>query len=111
MKKAKTTWQNNEVRKLCELIELTVGRKMMTPKDFEFLSNTIMQRLHMSVSPTTLKRLWGYVRENVCTRFTTLSILSRFVGYHDWDHLCSALFASGEEPDEQLIMTRCVCSQ
>lgn len=84
MKKAKTTWQNNEVRKLCELIELTVGRKMMTPKDFEFLSNTIMQRLHMSVSPTTLKRLWGYVRENVCTRFTTLSILSRFVGYHDW---------------------------
>lgn len=41
MKKAKTTWQNNEVRKLCELIELTVGRKMMTPKDFEFLSNTI----------------------------------------------------------------------
>lgn len=34
-----------------------------------------------------------------------------FVGYHDWDHLCSALFASGEEPDEQLIMTRCVCSQ
>ncbi len=111
MKKANTTWQNNEVRKLCELIELTVGRKMMTPKDFEFLSNTIMQRLHMSVSPTTLKRLWGYVRENVCTRFTTLSILSRFVGYHDWDHLCSALFASGEEPDEQLIMTRCVCSQ
>lgn len=66
MKKAKTTWQNNEVRKLCELIELTVGRKMMTPKDFEFLSNTIMQRLHMSVSPTTLKRLGGmYVKTYV----------------------------------------------
>lgn len=111
MKAAKTIRQNDEVHKLCELIEQTVGRKMQTPKDFDFLSDTIMERLHMSVSSTTLKRLWGYVRENVCTRLTTLSILSRFVGYHDWEHLRTTLFATDDEPDEQLIMTRCVCSQ
>lgn len=111
MKATKTIRQNDEVHKLCELIEQTVGRKMQTPKDFDFLSDTIMERLHMSVSSTTLKRLWGYVRENVCTRLTTLSILSRFVGYHDWEHLRTTLFATDDEPDEQLIMTRCVCSQ
>lgn len=67
-------------------IEQAVGRPLKTPKDFEMLRERIYGRLGILVSPTTLKRLWGYLRENVTARTGTLDILSRFLGYTDWNH-------------------------
>lgn len=66
-------------------IETALKKKLQTPKDFEFLRERIYARLHILVSRTTLMRLWGYVDEEVTPRKGTLDILSRFLGYQDWE--------------------------
>jgi len=83
---------------LRELIETTVDRKMKTPRDFDFLSEQIFDKLHETVSPTTLKRLWGYIQDQSMPRKATLDVLAQFVGYNDWDTFCSSQFISHEEP-------------
>jgi len=66
-------------------VEAALKKKLCTPKDFEYLRERIYARLHTLVSRTTLMRLWGYVDENVTPRKGTLDILSRFLGYKDWE--------------------------
>ncbi len=67
-------------------IERDLKRRMMAPSDFEFFSGVIWERLHENISPTTLKRLWGYIDGADNTRRSTLCLLSRFLGYDDWEH-------------------------
>ena len=80
--------QKKALAKLRELIEAVVERKMKTPKDFEFLSECIFEKFHERISPTTLKRLWGYLSETTTPRKSTLDILSMFVGYDNWKDFC-----------------------
>ncbi len=73
---------------LCEKIEEVVGQKIKSPKDFDFLSEQIFDKLHERISATTLKRLWGYLDESTVPRQSTLDILARFIDYTDWEHFC-----------------------
>lgn len=72
-------------------IEESVKRKIRTPYDFEFLTGAIWERLHENISPTTLKRLWGYIEGADTTRRTTLCLLAKFLGYTDWETYLDAL--------------------
>lgn len=72
-------------------IESNVSRKIRTPYDFEFLAGAIWERLHENLSPTTLKRLWGYIDGADTTRRTTLCLLSQFLGYVDWESYLESL--------------------
>lgn len=74
-----------EIQILKEDIEESVGRRMKTPSDFEFLAGVIWERIHNLISPTTLKRLWGYIDGADKTRRSTLNILSKFLSFDDWD--------------------------
>ncbi len=76
------------IKYLCEAVEKAVDREMRTPKDFKFLADCIFEKLHETVSPTTLKRMWGYLSEPVTPRLSTLDILSQFVGYSSWSDFC-----------------------
>lgn len=90
--------QNNQeqaLARLRELIEGVVERKMKTPKDFEFLSECIFDKFHEKISPTTLKRIWGYLSESTTPRTSTLNILSNFAGYANWEDFCE------EKPTEK----------
>ena len=78
-------------RRLCEAVEKTLGLKMRTPKDFDFLREQIFQKLNMLISPTTLKRIWGYLSEGVTPRRYTLDQLARFIGYDDFDAFSASL--------------------
>ena len=78
-----------EISELKQQIEESVGRKMKTSNDFIFLSGTIWERTHENLSSSTLKRLWGYVDGLDTTRDSTLDILSRFLGFNDWDGFIS----------------------
>ncbi|MBR1799870.1 MAG: hypothetical protein IJ767_00020 [Bacteroidaceae bacterium] len=69
-------------------IEAAVGRKMRTPKDFDFLSKAVFDKLHENISATTLKRLWGYFKENVTPRHSTLDFLAQFIDYAGWEDYC-----------------------
>ena len=76
------------IERLRRTIETQAEREMRTPKDFDFLSERIFEKVHQTVSPTTLKRMWGYLSEAVAPRISTLNILSQFVGFDDWESFC-----------------------
>ena len=75
----------NTTAQLLTDIETALGKKLHTPKDFDFLRERIYARLHILVSRTTLMRIWGYVAEDVKPRKSTLDVLTQFLGYQDWD--------------------------
>jgi hypothetical protein len=74
-----------EISELKKRIENQLKRKVKTPNDFIFLSGAVWERTHQTMSPTTLKRLWGYIDGADKTRNSTLEILSQFLGFDNWD--------------------------
>ena len=87
-------------------IETAVNRRLATPKDFDALREMIFSRLHILVSATTLKRIWGYIDDNVSTRRGTLDILARYLGYADFEAFANGAAASGGELPSNPIMAR-----
>ncbi len=86
----------NDILLLREMVEESVARKMKSPADFTFLTGVIQERCHETLSVSTLKRIWGYVDGYDITRFSTLSILARCVGFHDWDDFIANHNCTGE---------------
>ena len=72
---------------LKQTVEKIASRKMRTPRDFEYLSMCIFDATHILISPTTLKRFWGYLDngKDYQPRRFTLDLLSLYVGYKDWE--------------------------
>ena len=70
-------------RPLCMEVEKALGKKLCTPKDFDLLRKNIYDRLHIFISTTTLKRVWGYLHDEVQTTQGTYDILAKFIGYRD----------------------------
>ncbi len=84
-----------QIQQLKAAIEESCNRTMQTPKDFDFLSESIFKQTHAMVNCSTLKRLYGYIGGNIKPRVTTLNILSQYVGYTDWNAFCTQ--ATGSE--------------
>lgn len=91
------TKHSPEVLMLRYEIEQSVNRQIRTPSDFEFLVGVIWERMHITISPTTLKRLWGYIEGADITRRSTLNILSQFLGYEHWDAFLEKLHETAPE--------------
>ena len=81
---------NKFLKQLLSKVEKTAGRKIEAKSDFEFLSLRIFDSTHMTISPTTLKRLWGYFpQESTYTpRTQILNILSVYAGYKSFKEFC-----------------------
>lgn len=81
--------ENNEIvyESLRKAVEMTIGRNMHTPRDFDYLSMCIYDRTKDTISAMTLKRFWGYLgKKNIRQpRLDTLNILSQLIGYTDWE--------------------------
>ena len=70
--------------------ERAFGRKLKEARDFEELSHLLLSHTRERLSPTTLKRFWGYLKnEEVQTRPHTLDVLARFVGYKNYEDFCA----------------------
>ena len=74
-----------EIYELRLRIEASIKRKIETPADFDFLRGIIWERTHEQISTSTLKRLWGYVDGIDNARNSTLNVLSKALGYENWD--------------------------
>ena len=72
-------------------IEKRMGKPLKSPTDFNQLSLRLQKELKEEISISTIKRIWGYVEAKHNTRYNTLSILSRFIGYIDWYDFCLSL--------------------
>lgn len=80
---------DNELARLREAIEQKVGRKIRTPKDFDYLYSCIYDKCGTMVSISSLKRIWGYVSTDSSPRLSTLDPLARYVGYDDWEQFAA----------------------
>ena len=66
---------------LREMIERMVGRKMVVPRDFAWLSEKVLERTQQRVSASTLRRFWGYVNEGVTASIHDIGRLKVSVYY------------------------------
>jgi len=80
--------QDHHISLLRQAIEAKVNREMRISGDYTYLSECIFEELRQTVSPTTLKRLWGYLSEPVTPRMSTLDILANFVGEESFEAFC-----------------------
>lgn len=70
-------------------VERVVGHELREARDFEELSQLLFKGTREQLSPTTLKRFWGYLKnESVQTRPHTLNVLAQFVGYKSYEDFC-----------------------
>jgi hypothetical protein len=53
-------------------------------KDFEILNELILEKTKVSLSESTLRRIWGRVEYNHLPSTTTLDTLSKFAGFESW---------------------------
>ncbi len=83
-----------QIQNLCHRVEETSGMSIAKSKDFERLAMMIYERTGTLLSPTTLKRIWGYLNEKTSTRQSTLDTLARYCGWHDFNE-----FLKGDIPE------------
>jgi hypothetical protein len=70
-----------------KLIEEKLGwgnSEKWTNQDFEELSQRIFEATTITLSPTTLKRIWGKVKYDSAPTITTLNTLAQFTGFEHW---------------------------
>ena len=87
---------------LREMIERMLGRKMVVPRDFAWLSEKVLERTQQRVSASTLRRFWGYVSEGVSASKFTKNVLANFLGYADFEEF--VLQQGSEEQQSQMVM-------
>ncbi|NLU95715.1 hypothetical protein [Chitinophaga sp. Ak27] len=79
-----------EIKYILKCLELVEARLNWGPSsewttyDFEKLSSIIAETTGVTLSITTLKRLWGKIRYNNIPAVTTLNTLAKFAGYDSW---------------------------
>jgi hypothetical protein len=95
----------NKTEKLIKDIESAVGFTVDSPKDFEQLKQRITSRTGHVISTTTLKRIWQYLPNEVCSSRHTLNILSQFLGYKNWEEYNTSS-SNNEENESDPLMCR-----
>ncbi|MDE6297212.1 MAG: hypothetical protein K2L89_05135 [Muribaculaceae bacterium] len=81
---------------ICQKVEVTAGFVPSSPKQFEELAELIFHHTGRLLSPTTLKRIWGYIDEPLSTRRSTLDTLAKFCGWKDYED-----FEKGNIPEAE----------
>lgn len=109
-KNAMTTHDKQIVELLKKHIEQMIGQPVKTPKDFTLLAEKIFGRIHVQLSPTTLKRLWGYLNEPVAPRPSTLNYLAQFLGYSNLASFCESVQCP-LDPQSHLVIGRMVAAE
>lgn len=74
-----------EIEELKRLVEDRYGRRLETTTDFEVFSLYATKKTGRDISPSTLKRLWGYVNDSHKPRVVTLDILAQYIGHRNFN--------------------------
>ena len=90
------------------MIERMVGRKMLVPRDFVWLSEKVLDRTQQRVSASTLRRFWGYVNEGVTASKFTKNVLAIFLGYADFEEFGLSQ-GTGEQQSQMVIGKEISC--
>lgn len=90
------------IERLKEAVLAKFGRTLDSPTDYDLLSATIERHTGDMLSSSTLKRLFGYNKQQTSPRPSTLSTLARYVGFAGWSDFYNSLNSLPEEPIEEL---------
>ena len=77
----------SELKRLLAIIEQQLDwddPSSWQSKDFEILNELILEKTKVSLSASTLRRIWGRVEYNHLPSATTLDTLARFAGFESW---------------------------
>ncbi|GAB3957524.1 hypothetical protein GCM10028805_50380 [Spirosoma harenae] len=77
-------WQLARCRQLIEEKLAWESAESWSTQDFEQLSELIAEQTNVTLSVTTLKRVWGRVKYESAPTTTTLNALVQFIGYENW---------------------------
>ena len=84
-----------EVQELIRLVEKKYKKKLNTTTDFDEFSLHLDRHVKIGkISPSTLKRLWGYVNDTHKPRVSTLNLLSEYIGHQSYDKFVEWLKSS-----------------
>lgn len=87
-----TTNSESIIDSLLDDVARRFGRRLETTTDFVRLAEAVAASKAGYVSPSTLKRYWGYVRDSYSTkRISTLDILARYIGFASFSHYASTI--------------------
>ncbi len=90
-------------KNLLHAIEKTYGKSPKVRLDYDELSLHILNRTHKRISPTTLKRIFGYIKEPVAPQMNTLHTLARYAGYANYDTFLQSTKEGAEKVQSQII--------
>lgn len=82
-----------------EKIEEKFGKKILRSGDIPALSMAIYEATHAHLGDSTLRRLFGLVKDSTVPRRSTLDVLAKYVGYPDFNLLSRDLEADKEISD------------
>jgi len=77
----------SEIKNLLQIIENQLGwgtSATWKSRDFEMLNQLIFDKTKVSLSASTLRRIWGRVEYNHLPSITTLDALAGFAGFENW---------------------------
>lgn len=107
--KANKATAGAQTEELKKSIENVVGYRVRTPRDFDLLAENIFNSTKQMISPTTIKRFWGYLveKEEQKPRINTLNILAQYVGYSDYETFCK-LHCGDAESESDFLRNNCL---
>lgn len=77
--------KNIALETLVEITNSNLGYVPSTPTEFNELCRLIQKKTGRSISLSSIKRIWGYVRYEGFPSITTLNNLAQYNGYKDWE--------------------------
>ena len=73
-----------EIEELKELIEEKYGKALHTTTDYEEFSIYLKQKMDKNLSASTLKRIYGYVKDDHKPRVCTLDVMAQYIGHKSY---------------------------
>ena len=73
-----------EIEELKRIVEQRYGKRLLTTTDFEVFSLHLQKKYGLTVSSSTLKRLYGYVGDMHKPRVATLDQLAVYIGHRNY---------------------------
>ena len=82
-----------------EKIQARLGHAVRYPKDCDRLADHITEVCQAKISPSTLRRLMGFVDGMNEPRLYTLDVIAEYLGYKGWAELLASFEPAGGEPE------------
>lgn len=95
-------------KKVKEKIEEVYQDRIVYAKQCTSLAAAISAKVKSKISPTTVKRLWGFVPGTDTARLWTLDLIAQYCNYDNWSSLIADLLGANveEEPGIEVVTSK-----